>query len=230
MRRPNHHDTPMADQTLQPPLLAPLPVFQELSPEVRAAALARLMERRPPGDDLWIFAYGSLMWDPCFEAIEERPATVHGYSRAFTMWSWRARGTVERPGLGLGLEDDGGRSVGLAYRFDPARETESLDAAWNREMVTGIYEAHWVSAETADGPVPAITFVIERSHHQYAGHKPVDEMAAIMAGAEGSKGPCRDYLANVVAELDKLEAPDAYLADLLIRVDANRANRAAIGS
>ncbi len=200
--------------------IPPLPVFHELTPEVRAASLRRLLDRRPSGDGIWIFAYGSLMWDPCFAVVDRRPATVDGLRRAFTMWSWRARGTVERPGLGLGLEDGGGSCVGIAYRLDPTVEQDALQAAWDREMVTGIYEARWVSAETAGGPVAAITFVIDRSHQQYAGPKPVDEMAEIMAGARGTKGRCRDYLGNVVEELRKLDAPEAALVDLLARVDA----------
>ena len=200
--------------------ISPLPIFQELPPDVRAGSLRRILDQRPPGDGVWIFAYGSLMWDPCFAVVERRSATVHGYRRAFTMWSWRARGTVERPGLGLGLEDGGGSSVGIAYRLDPAAEQKALDAAWDREMTTGIYEARWVSAETADGPVAAITFVIDRDHQQYAGSKPIDEMAEIMAGARGTKGRCRDYLGKVVEELRKLDAPDAALVDLLARVDA----------
>jgi len=141
-----------------------------LSDAERDADRARMMALAPPGP-VWIFAYGSLMWRPCFDAVETLRATLHGWRRRFNFWTMVARGTPEHPGLGLGLEPgEGADCVGLACRTpDDAEAREAaLHALWAREMHGGVYESLWVEVETAEGVIPAITFVVDPSHPQYA--------------------------------------------------------------
>jgi cation transport protein ChaC len=196
--------------------------FVRVSDIWRGHDLRATLAARPDAGDTWVFAYGSLLWDLGFEPAERRTASLEGFRRAFTNWTGLGRGTPERPGLGLCLEPGGGPSVGLAYRLDPARLAADLEALWRREMATAVYRAQWVWLDSAGRRLPAIAFIVDHDHPQYAGFKDEDEMATIIAAAHGSRGPCRDYLANLVGALDDLGAPEADLSRLLALVDARR--------
>jgi cation transport protein ChaC len=163
-----------------------------------------------------VFGYGSLMWEPGFDHEEVRPARLHGYHRAFCMFSWHYRGTREKPGLVLGL-DPGGSCLGRAFRLAPTQVAAARDYLWQREMITGMYDEklHPVHLPAFGGAaarrVTALTYVVDRHHEQYAGKLSLEEQAAIIAGARGVRGPNRDYLANTVAHLDELGIADGAL-------------------
>src|SRR3954454_16670907 len=126
----------------------------------RAAALAA----HPPGQDLFLFAYGSLIWNPAFDFAGREVARVYGLHRRFCLWTHLGRGTPDRPGLVLGL-DSGGSCAGVLYRIEAERIESELDGVWRREMVTGAYRPSWVAARTASGGSrSALTFVINRTH------------------------------------------------------------------
>ena len=109
-----------------------------------AASRAAAMARRPAGP-VWVFGYGSLIWNPAFEPAERRRAVLHGYRRAFCFWTVSARGTPERPGLGLGLEAaPGARCGGVALRIAGATEAADIERLWAREMYTAVYRPAWV--------------------------------------------------------------------------------------
>jgi len=200
--------------------VAPRGPYRQLSPEARAASLIAARSAGPPPDAVWVFGYASLMWRPCFKPVERREAVLEGYARRFCIWTSLARGTPERPGLALGLEAAVGRCPGVAFRLDPAELDEALEALWEREMVTGIYEPQWLAMETAAGPVTALAFVVDRRHRQYAGALPQETAAAVIAGANGKFGSCRDYLANTVSALRASGHPDPELEALLEAVQA----------
>ena len=186
----------------------------------RDADRARLMALVPPGP-VWVFAYGSLMWRPCFTPAETRPATLHGYRRRFNFWTMISRGTPARPGLGLGLEEaPGAVCQGLACRVphDPTVREDSLQALWAREMHGGVYMSRWVDLETDAATLRAITFVIDPAHPQAAGDLTREERAEIIAGAAGKYGTCFDYLDSTVAHLAELGISDPDLDDLLMEV------------
>jgi cation transport protein ChaC len=200
--------------------MAPHGPFAPLPDAVRAESLRAFMAARPRRAETWVFAYGSLIWDPCFAHVECRPATLAGYRRGFNIWTALARGTPEIPGLGLGLEagDEGCR--GVAYRLDPALDPEGLRALWRREMFTGVYAPHWLTVDADGKPAEAIVFVVTPGHPQYAGALPRDATAEIIARARGQRGTCRDYLAHTVRALAEVGIDDGDLKDLLARVDA----------
>lgn len=169
---------------------------------------------------LWIFGYGSLMWDPGFQAAETRLARLHGWHRSFCMWSVVYRGTAEAPGLVLALDEaTGGFCRGVALRAAEGDADEILAAVRKRELISEAYLERRLPVELDDGTeVSAVSYVINRAHPQYAGRMTVAQQAAIIARSTGERGPNRDYLDATVAHLDALGIADADLAALASRV------------
>jgi cation transport protein ChaC len=169
--------------------------------------------------DFWVFAYGSLMWDPGFAWLGRGPARLHGFHRAMCIYSHVWRGTPERPGLVLGL-DRGGSCRGIAYQIDPALETEVTDNLEARERVTAVYLGRRlpVLLEGADGAAPrrvrALTYIADRTHHQYAGRLPEAEAARLIRQGRGRGGLNTDYLESAVRHLDALDMADRPLTRL----------------
>jgi cation transport protein ChaC len=54
-----------------------------LSQEQREASLNEALTRYPLGEEAWVFAYGSLMWNPAIEFAESSPCFVDGWRRSF---------------------------------------------------------------------------------------------------------------------------------------------------
>ena len=121
-----------------------------LSSEEREASLKTALARYQPGEEVWVFAYGSLMWNPAIEFAEAQPCKVEGWRRSFCFWVPLGRGTPELPGLMLALER-GGACEGIAYRLAPDRVRSELAILWNREMLAGVYQPQWVPTRLRDG-------------------------------------------------------------------------------
>jgi cation transport protein ChaC len=178
-------------------------------------AIAALRDGRQP---VWVFAYGSLMWNPEIGFAEARPGVLHGYHRSFCLYSRDYRGTPERPGLVLGL-DRGGSCRGIVYRLGPERVGEALDRIWAREMTGMVYRMRRVTVRTAGGAVTAQACVVRRDSPDYAGRLAPEEAARLLAAAVGGRGTGRDYLANTVAHLAALGIRDRLLQQIAARVD-----------
>jgi glutathione-specific gamma-glutamylcyclotransferase len=163
------------------------------------ASLERVLHHAPRGD-VWIFAYGSLIWNPLFPVAEERVARVHGLHRSFCIWSRLGRGSPDRPGLVLGL-NRGGNCRGVVLRLEEHHAREELALIWRREMVTGAYRPKWVKATTAHGVVDAIAFVADRKAEGYAGDLTEAEVVDILRTGAGFLGTCSEYLAQTTAGL-----------------------------
>lgn len=195
--------------------------FVHMSPEEKQQSLLETRAGRPSDEPMWVFGFGSLMWNPCFDYDIKTAAVLKGYDRKFHIWTTRARGTPDNPGLGLCLEDCAGACRGVAFRLVEGDVEAAWERLWEREMGSGIYRPAWVSLESEDHDrIVALTFVVNREHPHYAGPMPSERMADIMAGAKGSYGLCRDYLAGTIEEMRKLDVSDSDLEELLSRVDA----------
>jgi cation transport protein ChaC len=176
----------------------------------------------PPADgrDLWVFAYGSLIWDPGFPYEEARPARLMGFHRDFCIRSTRYRGTPEKPGLVLGL-DKGGSCHGIAYRVPAAAAERTMAYLWDREMLNRSYHCMDLPVRFADGrEVVARTFVVDRSRPGYEGGLALAEMAARIRECHGQRGANRVYLENTVEHLERLGIRDRRLSTLLAAVKA----------
>jgi glutathione-specific gamma-glutamylcyclotransferase len=171
---------------------------------------------------VWLFAYGSLMWNPGFAPAELRQALLHGFHRRFCLYSRDYRGTPERPGLVLGL-DRGGACRGIAYRLPADCAAEAFDRVWAREMTGAVYRMRRIRVQTEAGPVEALACVVRRQSPDYAGRLSPEEAAEMLAHAVGGRGTGRDYLASTLRHLEELGIRDR----LLHRVAAHVAQIAA---
>ena len=164
---------------------------------------------------VWIFAYGSLMWDPDFPRAEAESALLRGYHRSFCIYSYDYRGTRARPGLTLGL-DRGGACWGIVLRLPPEALAEAVDRLWEREMTAPrVYDLRPLPVRTASGTRKAYAFTVRRDHPDYAGRLSLEAAARIIAGAAGRRGTCRDYLADTERHLAALGIADAPLERLV---------------
>jgi cation transport protein ChaC len=193
-------------------------MYDRPSPENLAQRKKAFLEGLRLDSDIWVFGYGSLMWNPGFDHVESRPALLHGWHRSFCVFSHRYRGTPERPGLVLGL-DRGGSCRGVAYRVARARAEEVLDYLWDREMVNGVYTPRLLRPRTPAGQPECHVFTVDRRHYQYAGGLDDGEMVRLIRQGIGKGGHNREYLANTVHHLDELGIGDGPLHRLLTLVE-----------
>jgi glutathione-specific gamma-glutamylcyclotransferase len=171
------------------------------------------------GSEIWIFGYGSLMWNPGFAHDAMEPALLRGWHRSFCIYSHRYRGTPERPDLVLGL-DRGGACRGMAIRIPGAEAPAAIAYLWEREMVGGVYDLRPARVATKSGTLTAHAFTVRRSHPGYAGRLSTDETARLILQGIGGRGHCREYLANTVRQLECLGHLDGPLHKLEERVKA----------
>ncbi len=169
-------------------------------------------------DTLWVFGYGSLIWDPGFPVAERRIATLQGWHRSFCMRSIHHRGTVDHPGLVLALDRaEGASCTGVAFRVAPGEEAATLYALRERELVSSAYLEMTLPVATDAGPLEALAYVIDPDHAQYCLIDP-EEQAQIIARATGGRGRNCDYLWSTAAHLAELGIRDADLDWLADRV------------
>ena len=157
-------------------------------------------------EDLWVFGYGSLIWRPGFDYLERQPARLIGGHRALCVFSHVHRGTPERPGLVLGL-DFGGACRGVAYRVGAKKRADTIAYLRSREQVTSVYREtiRSVTLLTAEAPrVPALCYMIDRGHKQYAGRLDLATQLHLVRQGHGQSGPNREYVLSTVRALESL--------------------------
>ena len=177
-------------------------------------------------DGRWVFGYGSLMWRPGFEYLERQPAVLHGRRRAFCIYSVHHRGTQQRRGLVLGLAA-GGSVKGAAYRVADEAWPEIYAYLREREQPTETYFEAMTPVRLANGVrVPALVFLSDVRHPQWAGVLGLEEQARLIAGACGLSGRNIDYLRDMVLHLREAGVTDHLLERLLARVEALEAEAA----
>lgn len=177
--------------------------------------------------DLWVFGYGSLIWHPGFDFVEQVPGRLVGEHRALCIYSWVHRGTAERPGLVLGL-DRGGACQGLAFRIAREQRTATIAYLRKREQVTSVYREVKRSVWLHNHPVErvsALTYVADRGHDQYAGRLPLERQLDLVRHGHGISGANVDYVLATVKALESHGIRDRTLHQLAIRLQAEAAPR-----
>jgi cation transport protein ChaC len=175
-------------------------------------AIVRDILAQAPAGDLWLFGYGSLLWKPSFEYTERRMATVQGWHRSFCLRIARFRATRDQNGLMMVL-DRGGQCQGMIFRVPIDQAITVLNGLFRRELVVNppATPPRWLAAQTADGPIRALGFVIDRHSPFYAGRLPLEQVADVLAKAAGHWGSCAEYLQNTVEHLEELGVRDRNL-------------------
>ena len=201
-------------------LAAGHPATWRLPDQVREATRQDTLGQREPGGDIWVFAYGSLMWDPAIHFAEVRLARVEGYQRQFGYRISAGRGTPECPALMLTLAPQPGHCTGLVFRVPATLVEEETTLLWRREMVRGGYAPLWQTVATPQGDIEALIFAANCAHPEYVGALPLGETATVVSTACGPLGSNRAYLESLASQLATLEIDDLYIAQLLAHVQA----------
>jgi cation transport protein ChaC len=167
----------------------------------RSAAL-----RRRLAHDVWIFAYGSLMWDPAVHIAEIRRAVLHGYHRRFCLRIEIGRGSKEAPALMAGL-DLGGECHGLAFRILAELADRETELLWMREMMIEGYAPAFMPVSTPQGTIEALAFIADHASSRYLDLS-VEEAAGMIAAGKGVLGTNLEYLDNLAERLAILGVED----------------------
>ena len=179
-----------------------------MNEHIRSLSEVSLDER---DGDLWVFGYGSLMWRPGFEFLDFVTARISGWRRRLCIHSHIYRGTVERPGLVLGL-DEGGECEGVAYRVAATKRARTIEYLRERELATSVYKEKMLSARLALGEeVLALTYVADVGHEQYAHEIHDAKLLAIIRDSVGVAGSNAEYVINTYEHLCSLGIRDAEL-------------------
>jgi cation transport protein ChaC len=179
--------------------------------------LDQFLEQHPLPDDLWVFAYGSLLWNPEMDIVESCHGFLQGYERGFNLLSTVHRGTPEAPGLVLSLRH-GGCCEGLVLKVNPATKKADFTNLWLREMVTLFYQPMWCEVATPTGKVRAITFVADPQHKQFVDFD-CQTVANMIYRAHGGRGPNIDYFINTHKHLQSLDIQDPLFASIAQHID-----------
>lgn len=182
------------------------------------ASVDELLADWDGNDDLWVFAYGSLIWRPNFPWQERRLATVRGYHRSLCLWSQDHRGSPERPGLVFGL-DRGGCCRGVAYRVAASEVQATFQMLWLREMARGAYVPRWLDCHSRQHePVRSLVFLLNRRCGDYAQGLAEEHLLSVVRQAVGHSGPCLDYVLQTEQALRDNGIHDDRLRDLVRRL------------
>jgi cation transport protein ChaC len=181
--------------------------------EERDANRAAATRHLKPGAPVWVFGYGSLMWNPAIHVAATERAQIYGYHRSFCLNLIFGRGAPDNPGLMLGL-DSGGSCVGLVHKIAPEHVESELEILWLREMIGMGYAPKWLTAKCESGTREVLTFVANKADERYLGPQPLTEAAARIARSEGILGKNRDYLYSTIKHLDELGIGDGPLHEL----------------
>lgn len=172
-----------------------------------------------PDGDLWVFGYGSLMWRPDFEFLEQHDAIIYGYHRSLCVLSWLHRGTKANPGLVLGL-DKGGCCSGKLFRVCASVKENVAAYLYGRELPTLVYTARIVKVrikhrtDQHSTTINALTFVVDRMHPQYTNGKSAEQLAHIVSTTSGISGHSKDYLFSTIDALKTSGINDKKLDDI----------------
>ncbi|MFY2825656.1 gamma-glutamylcyclotransferase [Ruegeria sp. MALMAid1280] len=169
---------------------------------------------------MWVFGYGSLLWNPGFPVARSERATLNGYARSFCMSSIHHRGTEDHPGLVLALDEQAdAHCKGLALAVEAGHEERTLHELRERELISSAYVEKMLDVHLNSGEVvTAVTYVIDADHVQYCGGMPLEEQAQIIAHAVGGRGPNTEYLYNTAEHLAEIDLRDPDLEWLAQRV------------
>ncbi|TGP54904.1 gamma-glutamylcyclotransferase [bacterium M00.F.Ca.ET.230.01.1.1] len=185
--------------------------WTQLNDDDFGALAARLAAEADEGP-LWVFAYGSLIWKPAFESVEQLRASAHGWHRSFCLDMVRWRGSAAQPGLMMALER-GGRCDGVIYRLPDGEKPDQIERLLRREIDDheSVASVRWVPVRTAQGRVRALGFWVGVTGRGTSLGQPLEKVAWVLARACGHVGSGAEYLYNTVSHLETFGIHDRNL-------------------
>ncbi len=190
-----------------------VPGYEQSSDEDYRRYVRDILAGGDGSGQVWVFAYGSLIWKPASAFVEIRTGLLRGWHRSFCLgWNTRHRGSETAPGLMLAL-DRGGACKGALYRLPPGSEAEAVELLCRREMSLkpSPFPPRWVNVATESGLVRAVTYCIDRSSGRYVSGLSEAQVADVLSRAVGSRGSMVEYLFNTVHHLEQMGIHDPHL-------------------
>ncbi|NIE63092.1 gamma-glutamylcyclotransferase [Burkholderia sp. Ax-1719] len=201
-----------------------IPGYTPWTPARIQDSIAHTLAQRPWEKHIWMFAYGSLIWNPLVNVDCVEVGTLCNWHRSFCLRIDAGRASLDAPGRMLGLEA-GGSTDGLALRLDAANLSEDLIVIWTREMVLGSYKPTWAPVKLRNGEtVFAIVFVVDPNNMQYEINSTPDCVAPLIARAEGPMGTNRDYVRLLEDALINNGLVDDYVSDITAKIAGSVSN------
>lgn len=190
-----------------------------MSDEERCELVQNTLDNLGEDSELWVFGYGSLIWNPAIDFEEQRRCCIKGYQKKFCFWTTLSRGCEEQPGLMIGLVE-GHECNGVAYRIDSEKAASELDILFRREMGSFVYKPTWVEARCSQTNTSfnALTFVVDSANDRYVEDLTQADMVSTIATARGPLGRNCDYLFQLSDKLCELGFEDPELQTLAIQV------------
>lgn len=189
--------------------------FKKLTVTELEQSMWQSLQHWDQNSDLWLFAYGSLVWRPDFEYVERRTATLNGFHRSLCLWSRINRGTPETPGVVFAL-DQGGTCDGVIYRIAADQVKAIFPPLWQREMPSGAYNPKWVDCHSHGEIFSALAFVIDPQNDGYVPSMPIEQLREVIHRAHGINGPCIEYVLQTAHALKHANIADPKL-ELLVQ-------------
>jgi cation transport protein ChaC len=166
-----------------------------------SATTAALIDAVPRGGEMWLFAFGSLIWNKRFIFDEGRPGLVRGWHRDFCLGpDTRFRGNPEAPGYTLSL-DRGGQCKGMVYRLPHQGLAANIEGLLRKEPP---FPPRWLTVATPLGVVRAFAFTHPGRGISYAGRLADEVVADALARAVGMMGSMAEYVYLTVRHLEQL--------------------------
>lgn len=177
-------------------------------------SMEHTLQARPDDGDLWVFGYGSLIWNPMLDFAEQQRATLHGWHRSFCLRMIAGRASIDTPGRMLALQP-GGETHGVAFKVSQEVATDELLCLWIREMPTGAYRPLWIPVQLAEGgEVNALVFVAEPDHPLFEADARIETIAGHVGQAQGPMGSNVDYVHRLCCALSESGITDEYIGAL----------------
>ncbi|WP_310618964.1 gamma-glutamylcyclotransferase [Flexibacterium corallicola] len=191
--------------------------FPLATDEELLASFQKVISKIPKQQDIWVFGYGSLIWNPSFKFTARKVAVLQNWHRSFCLSTF-GRGASDNPGVILGL-DKGGSCKGVVFRIDARQIEEELKILWQREMIVGAYKPCWLPLEVDGEDTKALAFVVNQEHGRYLGDISEEEVAKRIVNAHGPLGSCLEYFENTFSSLSSLGLHDEHLEGVRSKVD-----------
>lgn len=177
-------------------------------------SMEQTLQTRPDDGDLWVFGYGSLIWNPMLDFAEQQRATLHGWHRSFCLRMIAGRASIDTPGRMLALQP-GGETHGMAFKVSQEVATDELLCLWIREMPTGAYRPLWIPVQLAEGgEVNALVFVAEPDHPLFEADARIETITGHVGQAQGPMGSNADYVHRLCCALSESGIVDEYIGAL----------------